>query len=317
MQNIAQAEYDMSEGLVALFEDFMLRNEYEEALNVICDCYNIAPTSFVISEIIFKIMMTCDSKICSEALDYLEQSLRFMPTDDDHKYIFIEGLKDQTGPFGDVWGAFDHFVLSSLRHRKISDGYVSLHEYVKHPNCDYLVQIYVHAFLRGPFKSTIFGSHPVEKFSSLVKWINVFYKYNAEIDDLLKNLHSLLDHIFELELSNYPAIPKCAAIHKAPISKYILILLNSCKDVFRLENQQRFFILTDSSYLILKICQQRLDDMLDKESVPQNSVLTLKSISSKTRNFFQLPLLSNRDVRISLSPDSVSNHQAEISKSTN
>ncbi|CAL1261683.1 unnamed protein product [Larinioides sclopetarius] len=277
------AKFDMNDGLVALFEDFMLRNEYEEALNVICDCYTIAPTSFVISEIIFKIMMTCDSKLCSKALDYLEQSLRLMPTDDDHKYVFIEGLKDKTGQFGDVWSAFHHFVLSSLHHRKISDGYTdilpdNLQEYVNYPNCDYLVQIYVHAFMSGPFKSTVIVSHPEEKFSALVKWINVFYKCNAEIDDLLKNLHLLLDYIFELELSDDPKIPKCAAIHKAPVSKYILILLSCCKDVFHLENQQKFFILTESPYLILKICEQRLDDMLGKRTVPQNSVLTLKSI---------------------------------------
>ncbi|XP_055926046.1 uncharacterized protein LOC129957639 isoform X1 [Argiope bruennichi] len=275
---------DMNEGMVEMFNSFIANKDYEEALQFVSGCFGFVPTPFVINKIIFTIMMNCDESLAEEAEDYLEGVLRIMTTHDKKSNI-IEGLSYQSDRNSKVWDTFSHLVESSLYHLKILETCHDRKEYVKNPNCKILVNIFVKAFINCPLKSDILGSHAEKRLSSVLRWINQFYKYNIQHEPLLNYLHEFLDYIIDSEVSGDPSLPACVKIHSANLSQYMFLILNFCKDVFSsTQNQQRFFNNSKSLYLITKVCHYRLHELIEMEALPQDpGMLTLKSI---VENYF-------------------------------
>ncbi|GBN65310.1 hypothetical protein AVEN_242516-1 [Araneus ventricosus] len=287
----------MNEGMVALFKSFILREDYDAAMDFIEDCIDYVPTPFVLNEIIFRIMMNCNEKLAYKASDYLEGRLRAMFVHEDQKSIFINALKDQSGTKPDIWDAFSHFVWSSLYNLKVSEAYHNHKEYAKSPNCDLLVDIYIKAFLKCSIKSDILGSRVEERLSGLLKWMSLYYKYNFGDEPVLSYLHRLLDYIVDSEISSNSCLPSCVKIHTANLSQYMFLILNICKDVFAtLEKQQRFFNYSMSFPLITKVCQYRLHELIEEKTLPQHpGMLTLKSIVGNY--FFHRPEKKRRSCR--------------------
>ncbi|CAL1300624.1 unnamed protein product [Larinioides sclopetarius] len=291
----------MNYGMVALFESFILREDYDAAMDFIDDCFGYAPTPFVINEIIFKIMMNCNEKLAYKAAGFLECKMRVMFAHEDQKINFISALKDQSGTNSNIWDAFSRFVWSSLYSLKVTEAYHIQNECIKSPNCDLLVDIYIKAFLKCSVKSDILGSHVEERLSVLLQWINLYYKYNFDDEPVLSYLHQLLDYIVDSEISSDSSLPLSVKIHTVNLSQYMFLILNNCKDAFAtVEKQQRFFIYSMSYCLIIKICQYRLLQLIEEKSQPQNPrMLTLKSIVDNF--FFHRPEKSS-SVRKPISP---------------